>query len=78
MAEWQPIATAPRDGTWFLAYEDGDMYACSVILNEDGTPADFRLNDDGDPVLGYAAYCGQPVVSSPEPTHWQPLPEPPQ
>lgn len=35
MSEWQPIETAPKDGTWFLAYEaDVPMY--TAHWDEDG------------------------------------------
>lgn len=55
---WQPIETAPKDGSHFLAYEPtGDMY---------------RAAYGRDDVLH--AFCGQPVVYSPEPTHWMPVP----
>lgn len=58
---WQPIETAPRDGTRFLATEDGrDHYA--LAWNSDGY---------------WESYCGQHVTQTPEPTHWQPLPKPP-
>ena len=67
---WQPIETAPRDGTWFLAYEPGSgcgaHYACS-FHGEDEFLGTMWFSD-----------CGQYVTSSPEPTHWQPLPTPPE
>ena len=59
--EWQPIETAPKDGTHFLAYEPcGDMYRAAY--HQDGY---------------IMAFGGQPVVDTPEPTHWMPLLEPP-
>lgn len=64
---WGPIETAPRD-TGFLAYENGAIYRAKV----------FCEDVDGDGTVAYAAMCGQPVVHSPEPTHWMPLPNPPQ
>lgn len=63
--EWMPIETAPKDGSYFLAYESGCFYKCAV----------FDLCDDR-PV--YSVWCGQPVVMQPEPTHWMPLPAPPE
>lgn len=57
MTDWQPIETAPKDGTYFLAYEpSGDMYRAAY--NRDGA---------------FSAFCGRSVVYSPEPTHWIPL-----
>ena len=35
MSEWQPIETAPRDGTWFCAYQDGDVYKCQWRVDDD-------------------------------------------
>jgi len=63
--DWQPIETAPKDGTRFLAYEDGNHYALEWC-------PDMPCGG------GYwASYCGQYVTMSPEPTHWMPLPAPP-
>nr|WP_138918324.1 DUF551 domain-containing protein [Paracoccus sp. TRP] len=59
---WQPIETAPRDGTVFLALEDGEYYGCA-------------RSECGDCWVGY---CGQPVVYTLEPTHWMPLPAAPE
>ena len=58
---WREIESAPKDGRHFLAYED----------TGDMYRAAFHRD-------GYLiAFCGQPVVQSPEPTHWMPLPAPP-
>lgn len=68
MSEWQPIETAPRDGTLVLLWWDGDfapvgfwqdgwVYTMTQARNLDGAVIDI--------LLGY------------EPTHWMPLPEPP-
>lgn len=63
--EWQPIETAPDD-RWVLVaeapYEPGPYDAYAAHRHPDGY---------------WMANCGQPVVQSPEPTHWRPLPEPP-
>jgi hypothetical protein len=61
-AAWQPIETAPRDGSRFLAYENRDVsyYPCwwrNDYLIWEG------WQDDWD--------------SEPDPSHWQPLPPPP-
>ena len=64
MSKWQPIETAPKDGTRFLAYEPRHEYRYYECWWED----DFRdwsgWQDDFD--------------SEPKPTHWMPLPEPPE
>jgi hypothetical protein len=71
MAEWQPIDTAPRDGRQILLYqpEEGGCIG----------PEDFEL--------GYYIFAGRWVVNAwycteyeafeKSPSHWQPLPEPP-
>ena len=63
--KWQPIETAPKDGTTVLVYEgyykSGDLihtaqYSARQWVVLDGMEGDFMLED---------------------PTHWMPLPEPP-
>lgn len=56
---WQPISTAPKDGTAILVYIGGNIEAVAVTQWEDGA---WSWPD-------YVRY---------QPTHWQPLPEPPQ
>lgn len=58
---WQGIETAPKDGTHFLAYEDTGDIFRAAYHRE-----------------GYLMCWGsQPVVQTPEPTHWMPLPAAP-
>lgn len=63
--QWMPIESAPKDGTRILAYEkrlDGDHQY---------SPYDVVFWDETDwyaPCHIYTTY----------PTHWMPLPEPPQ
>lgn len=63
-AAWQPIETAPRDGTWILAWPcySGSMPVCMVRW-EGKRPACWKRP------MGYAI----PL----KPTHWLPLPAPP-
>lgn len=59
---WRDIASAPKDGTHFLACDDGgDMYRAAYT--EDGY---------------ICVFCGQPAAYIPEPTVWRPLPTPPE
>jgi len=63
MTEWQPIETAPRDGTRFWAFQaskEAEQYIC--WWKED-----------------FAHWEGWQTVwdDEPEPTHWMPLPDPP-
>lgn len=63
MADWQPIETAPKDGTRVLLHTP-DTHRYSPVL---GSWSDFeeRWEEWGD---YYPCY----------PTHWMPLPEPPE
>jgi hypothetical protein len=64
MIDWQPIETAPRDGTWFLAFGKHSRDRCTMmVICWDGDP-DWVSADDG-----YRPYLS--------PTHWMPLPNPP-
>lgn len=58
---WQPMETAPRDGTRVLLFEDGGHYA-----------GEWMAADEY-----WTSYCGQYVTVSPDPTHWMPLPDAP-
>jgi hypothetical protein len=63
---WQPISTAPKDGTRILVYgpaKNGDHY-----MDVCGWPANWS----GKWPVAYMDYA------TGEPTHWTPLPEPPE
>lgn len=62
MSEWQPIETAPKDGTWVLLYH---QYARISDWYWDGQKWHNDVLDWGD---------DEPSLA---PTHWQPLPDPP-
>lgn len=63
MGEWQPIETAPKDGTRFWAYDP---------TSEEKQMACWWQNDFG-------MWEGWMNVwdNEPNPTHWMPLPDPP-
>jgi hypothetical protein len=63
MSEWQPIETAPKDGSLFLGWatwpeDPPDFYLCSYS-----------------PSLGFSTYDVYENLVTP--THWMPLPLPP-
>jgi hypothetical protein len=76
---WQPIDTAPKDGTAVLL--------CRAI-DADGNPIDWRENSLGvfvqvaawwegdDDWIVYCSQAREPALHF-EPTHWMPLPSPP-
>ena len=82
MSDWRPIETAPKDGASVLiaphmivaSWDFGaKQWIVGVIpLNDDRTIAnDWTVQ----PVMFFEQYLSNWGV---EPTHWQPLPEPPQ
>ncbi len=64
MSAWQPIETAPKDGSAFLAVVDQFIYTCiwhrARHCWTDGGPAYMTIPHDE------------------QPTRWQPLPDPPE
>lgn len=67
MNTWQPIETAPKDGTEILigqSYKDV-WYSCVVEWNSN----EWRLTETG----SYA----EDAVPDIDPTHWCQIPEPP-
>ncbi|MDF3904713.1 hypothetical protein [Paracoccus sp. AS002] len=82
MSDWQPIETAPKDGTWFLA-------ACDWQREDDEPPhQDWLRIIRWDVREGYERFPW--AVMDPEgiafggsiggaiPSHWMPLPQPPE
>jgi len=67
--KWMPIETAPRDEP-FLAYEDGNYYKCSFWYQTKYKDSPVRVF--------YQKYLYEIVCFPPEPTHWRPLPKPPE
>jgi hypothetical protein len=82
VSEWQPIETAPRDGTPFFTYSEDAARAMAVnVYGFPGTPilvmswppfdkTPYPINESGD----FSTFHEW------EPTHWLPLnalPEPP-
>jgi hypothetical protein len=61
---WQPIETAPRDGSWFLACSNTPGWGATRVVR-------FHYPDDRLPIHG------EGVMWPSAPTHWRPLPAPP-
>jgi hypothetical protein len=80
--EWQPIETAPKDGSMFLCW----VWAIRQGEDDDGNPyeqdvsqVDFcswRSQPDLGDVGWFDPYCGQ-IGEAQDVTHWMPLPPPP-
>jgi len=62
--QWMPIETAPTDGTWMIIYlETVGRSICAYY-----SPSSGKLVD---------TWCGSIDKRCYKPTHWQPLPAPP-
>jgi len=79
--EWQPISSAPKDGTWIL------VTGSAIDWDGETEPAVFaaqwteHLNGNDGPQYGrwqMAWYDGGYYGECDLPTHWMPLPTPPQ
>ena len=64
--EWQPIETAPKDGTVFLGYKRGQFRECHKVPRDDCDMWCFGGTSGADDLF--------PNI---KPTHWMPLPKPP-
>jgi len=67
--KWQPIETAPKDGTWVLLYKRGEKRAKNKYL--------YRIGHwgKGNYSFGKLRWIGPSGKFNP--THWMPLPKPP-
>lgn len=66
MSQWQPIETAPREGNFLIAYDNGNV-VCGHYLDNSHTRIPFA----GVRPLHGAERIGSKI------THWMPLPPPP-
>ena len=66
--EWQPIDTAPKDGTWILVYHKFESYGF------DKTEWDY---DKWIVRWAYDCWHTGEEYAIQEPTHWMPLPKSP-
>jgi hypothetical protein len=78
--EWQPIETAPKDGTWVLlaggdCYNDGGDPTERIVTAQCTNELNGRTMDDTR--WQFAWYDGGYYGEYLDPTHWMPLPEPP-
>ena len=64
---WQPIETAPTDKTWVIGYDAKDGEVGTIIFDLTG--------DVDDEDVHYEWTDGMRTLN---PTHWMPLPEPPE
>lgn len=68
MSEWKPIETAPKDGTWFLVI-DPDSSMCWAPYGFCSWQTDYS---------GHSYWAEEDTSEEIQPTHWMPLPDPPE
>ena len=69
MSEWQSIETAPKDGTLFLGYRDSDGCVREA----------YRVQRDDCEMWCFGGSSGaENIAPWLKPTHWMPLPPPPE
>ena len=70
MSTWQPIDTAPKDGTWIIVcYNDSP---CGVPDLDSWFPGMKIVRWEYDAWM----FCSEYSIGE-DPTHWMPLPNPP-
>lgn len=72
MSEWQPIETAPRDGRRVLLYWDGHVVCGNWDEDRYANRPRPYWRHDMERIFGIRALRATP------PTHWRPLPAPPE
>lgn len=84
MSEWQPIETAPKDGTLIFLLVAQDESEGSDHPTENAlvfrTIGMNNFDHDGEDVWRFAGWCWAHdhwVEGSGTPINWQPLPDPP-
>jgi hypothetical protein len=78
--EWQPIETAPKDGTEILAYEKCDYLYSNGEIKPFERIKIVRWNEVmqfNNPEDEYDWMTGSSFDEQINPTHWIPLPKPP-
>lgn len=73
-SEWQPIDSAPKDGTRILVFEGAGSPVCGKVY------VGFWYEGDEQASLPYSDKCWSDTADPSyerSPTHWMPLPEPP-
>ena len=71
--EWQPIETAPKNGTWVLVTGGYIDYCWEGETQPDVTAAQYVINIGWQMAWYDSGYYG----GYKSPTHWMPLPKPP-
>jgi hypothetical protein len=73
MSDWQPIETAPKDGTWLLLAGG----KCEGDEGDEGRIVSGQWAGGTDPRWQFAWYDSGYYGEYSDPSHWMPLPAPP-
>lgn len=64
---WNPIISAPHDGSWIIVKADGPECGLAIVSWDADWSGGWWMCDDGK--------CAVELpLRGPEPTHWAPLP----
>ena len=78
--EWQPIETAPKDGSMFLCWVSAERWSSEdgggSVRSHDVSQVDFCWWRDNHGNGYFDPACGQ-IGDSQDVTHWMPLPAAP-
>jgi hypothetical protein len=80
MSEWQPIETAPRDGTTVDAWVPGEFARRVADVSwREPTDSEWWVHGGDTIETPDAAWhdCFGPLAKDEQPTHWMHLPAPP-
>lgn len=83
MTDWQPIETAPKDGGVKIGWADGvsfHMLWCNAKRFKSQFPTCAETETGGWVAFAYGLICytGSGLLIIVKPTHWMPLPQPPE
>jgi len=77
---WQPIETAPKDGTWVLLRSGDIDYGWDGDTKPPAVVGQYVVSEDPEEASGgwqFAWYDSGVYGEYDNPTHWMPLPAPP-
>jgi hypothetical protein len=80
MSDWQPIETAPKDGTAIILAVPTEHRDGFIVGEGYFAPENLEGGDWWWAGVYHSDYYGGPIseMNHWPPSHWQPLPEPPQ
>jgi hypothetical protein len=75
LSRWQPIATAPKDGTPILIYVPDHGWTQPILMASWSSDERHPQHNCWEIWCGSGRYSGD--IKPEHPTHWMPLPERP-